>query len=399
MAVAGLAPSVGAREAMERRNAEAGRLHIWLRTQANAPAQRPWFRETGLAAGGQIAAGRVGAAQLKPVAHHWRWSEIAPYLDRIAEIARGADVSPIEFAERQQFLLTNPGLGGRLQVTSTMRCAVSICNPGDVAPVHIHTPNASRTILSEKGGYTTIEGERCEAARGDLILTPNGTWHDHGNDGSDPVVWIDVLDFPLMEFLDCVWLDEAYPGETQGNARAQPVTHAGSYSHKLYGQGGLVPRFVPHRRGFGRDTTPMFHYRGSDVRQALDGLRHDEGDPYEAISLRFVNPATGAPLFPTLDYGALLLRAGEATRFKRETASTVYVAIEGQGVTEIAGTRFEWPPNDVFVVPNFAWRRHINNGKTDAVLYTVSDTPLIEKIGQYRAQGRLADDTVVELVP
>jgi len=51
-----------------------------------------------------------------------RAKEISPveltqaYLDRIAEIARTSDVSPIEFAERQQFLLTNPGLGGRLQV-------------------------------------------------------------------------------------------------------------------------------------------------------------------------------------------------------------------------------------------------------------------------------------------
>ena len=387
----------GAREAMERLNAEAGKLHIWLRTQANAPAQRPWFRKTGLEASGRIARGRVGAAQLKPIAHHWRWKEIAPYLDRIAEIARGADVSPIEFAERQQFLLTNPGLGGRLQVTSTMRCAVSIYNPGDVAPVHIHTPNASRTILSDKGGYTTIEGERCEAARGDLILTPNGTWHDHGNDGSEPVVWIDVLDFPLMEFLDCVWLDEAFPEETQGNSRAQPVTQASGYSYKLYGQGGLVPRFVTHRRGFGHDTTPMFHYRGAHVRQALEGLRQELGDPYEAIALRFVNPATGTSLFPTLDYGAMLLRPGETTRFKRETASTLYVAIEGQGVTEIAGERLDWRANDIFVVPNFTWRRHINKDKTDAILYTVSDAPLIEKIGQYRAQGRLGDDSVVEL--
>jgi len=388
---------VDAREAMERLNAEAGGLHIWLRTQANAPAQRPWFRETGLEAGGELAAGRVGAAQLKPVPHHWRWAEIAPYLDKIAEIARGADVSPIEFAERQQFLLTNPGLGGRLQVTSTMRCAVSIYNPGDVAPVHIHTPNASRTILSEEGGYTTIEGERCEAARGDLILTPNGTWHDHGNDGSKPVVWIDVLDFPLMEFLDCVWLDETYPGDTQGNSRAQPVSLPGSYSHKLYGQGGLVPSFVAHRRGFGRDTSPMFHYRGADVREALAGLREEDGDRYEAVALRFVNPATGGSVFPTLDYRAQLLRPGEATRFKRETASTLYVAIEGQGVTEIAGRRLDWQANDIFVVPSFAWRRHINQSEADAVLYAVSDAPLMEKIGQYRAQGRLPDDSVAEL--
>jgi len=389
---------VDAKEAMERLNAEAGGLHIWLRTQANASTQRPWFRETGLQASGGLAEGRVGAAQLKPIAHRWRWSEIAPYLDKIADIARGADVSPIEFAERQQFLLTNPGLGGRLQVTSTMRCAVSIYNPSDVAPVHIHTPNASRTILSEDGGYTTIEGERCEAARGDLILTPNGTWHDHGNDGCEPVVWIDVLDFPLMEFLDCVWLDEAYLGATQGNSRAQRVTFPGSYSHMLYGRGGLVPGFLSHRRGFGRETSPMFHYRGSDVREALAGLRQEEGDPYEAIALRFINPSTGSSVFPTLDYRALMLRPGEATRFKRETASTLYIAIEGQGVTEIAGRSLDWQTNDIFVAPSFAWRRHVNQSQNDAVLYAVSDAPLMDKIGQYRAQGRLPDDAVAELV-
>src|SRR6516164_739665 len=104
---------------MEELNAEAGKLSIWLRTQANAPAQQPWFRDTGIEAGGKLAAGRVGANQIKAAPHRWRWSEIGPYLDRIAEIARNSDVPPIEFAERQQFLLTNPGLGGRLQVTNT----------------------------------------------------------------------------------------------------------------------------------------------------------------------------------------------------------------------------------------------------------------------------------------
>src|SRR5258708_21360287 len=104
---------------------------------------------------------------------------MGPYLDRIGDIARNANVSPIEFADRQQFLLVNPGLGGRLQVASTIRCAVSIYNPGDVAPVHMHTPNASRTILSENGGFTTIERARRLAARGGPIPTPNGTPHAH----------------------------------------------------------------------------------------------------------------------------------------------------------------------------------------------------------------------------
>jgi gentisate 1,2-dioxygenase len=344
-----------------------------LRTQANAPAQRPWFRDTGLEAGGRLASGRVGANQMKAVPHRWRWREIGPYLDRIAAIARNSDVPPIEFAERQQFLLTNPGLGGRLQVANTIRCAVSIYNPGDVAPVHIHTPNASRTILSEHGGYTVVEGERCEAKRGDLILTPHGTWHDHGNDGATPVVWVDVLDFPLMEFLDCVWLDDEFHGECAGNSRAQAPKHADGYSHRLYGAGGMRPGFV----------------------SALAG---EAGDPYEGVTLAFVNPVNGDPVFPTLSYGAQLLRSGEETRLKRETASSMYVVIEGSGETEIAGCRFAWERNDIFVVPNFLWRRHINTGSADAVLYSVSDAPLMEKIGQYRVQGRNPAGAVENLV-
>ena len=386
-----------ARAAMEKLNAEAVGLNIWLRTEANAPAQLAWFHDAGLAAGGRVAAGRVGKNQMKAAPYRWRWREIGPYLGRIAEIAKNADVSPIAFADRQQFLLVNPGLGGRLQVASTIRVAVSIYNPGDVAPVHLHTPNASRTILSEEGGYTTIEGERCAAARGDLILTPNGTWHDHGNDGRTPVVWADILDFPLLEFLDCSWIDEEFPGERAGNARAQKPAHASGYSARLYGAGGILPAFVSHQRGIGHGTSPVFHYRGEAIREALAGLSGEAGDPYEGIALRFVNPATGAPVFPTLDYGAQLLRPGEATRWKRETANSFFIVLDGEGTTEIAGRSYDWAKNDLLVVPNFLWRRHINKGQGDAVLYLCSDRPLFEKIGQYRAQGRTAAGEVVQL--
>jgi gentisate 1,2-dioxygenase len=393
----GAALPSAAREAMERLNDEAQNLHIWLRTQANAPAQRPWFQDSGLDDVGRLASGRVAAGQLKAVPHLWRWTEIDPYLDRIAAIAKSADVPPIEFADRQQFLLTNPGLGGRLQVSSVIRCAISIYNPGDVAPVHRHTPNASRTILSAKGGYTTIEGERCIAERGDLIFTPTGTWHDHGNEDALPVKWADILDWPLLEYLDCSWLDDGFPGALEGNARAQAVLHGADYSQRLYGKGGMVPSFVPHQRGSWHGGTPMLHYRGAEIRRALMDLRDESGDAYEGVRLRFVNPATGASVFPTLDYSAQLLRPGEATRFKRETASTLYCAIEGSGTTEVGGTRLEWEENDFFVVPNFLWRRHLNTGSGDAILYAVSDAPLMDKIAQYRAQGRLPDGTVTEL--
>jgi len=49
-------------------------------------------------------------------------------------------------------------------------------------------------------------------------------------------------------------------------------------------------------------------------------------------------------------------------------------------------------------VPNFLWRRHINTSREDAVLYSVSDAPLMEKVGQYRVQGRGKDGAVENLV-
>ncbi len=147
---------------MEAINTEAGKHNIWVRTQANSPAQRPWFSETSGEGSGQLASGRVAVNQMKTIPHMWKWNEYHGYLKQISEIAQKADVSPIEFADRQSILLLNPGLNGRLQVTNTIRCAISIYNPGDVAPVHLHSPNASRTILSNKGGYTVVEGERVD---------------------------------------------------------------------------------------------------------------------------------------------------------------------------------------------------------------------------------------------
>ena len=54
--------------------------------------------------------------------------------------------------------------------------------------------------------------------------------------------------------------------------------------------------------------------------------------------------------------------------------------------------------NDVMVMPNFLWRRHVNTGKGDAILYTVSDAALMRNIGQYRAQGKERDGTVTQIV-
>ena len=71
-----------AREMMEAINVDAAKHHVWVRTQANAPAQRPWFSATGGEGSGQLASGRVAANQMKTIPYMWRWSEFSPYLHR-----------------------------------------------------------------------------------------------------------------------------------------------------------------------------------------------------------------------------------------------------------------------------------------------------------------------------
>jgi gentisate 1,2-dioxygenase len=212
------------------------------------------------------------------------------------------------------------------------------------------------------------------------------------------MIWIDMLDWPLMEYLDCVWVDQNYVSETQANAKSQPTVFTDGHSTRMYGNGGLKPVFTSNQRGWGQMATPLFHYKGVEVREALNKLRKEKGDPFEAIKLEFVNPVTGGPVYPTLDYCAQLIRPGEELAFKRETCSTFVVVLEGQGFSEIGGQRFDWEKNDIMAVPNFMWRRHVNTGKGDAVLYTVSDAALLRAIGQYRAQGKGAKGEVVQIV-
>lgn len=54
-------------------------------------------------------------------------------------------------------------------------------------------------------------------APGDVILTPSWHWHDHGNEGSDPVFWLDGLNLPIFTRLPVnfaeLYQENRYPSE------------------------------------------------------------------------------------------------------------------------------------------------------------------------------------------
>ena len=368
---------------LEGLNPKAREKDLWIRTKWNTATQKPWH--LGEAGAPGVKPHGLHPDHRQPVPHVWKWADIEPYLFKVAELC------PLELTERQSVLLTNPAFGMQgVKVTNTIRIAISIYKPGDDATPHLHSPNASRTILSEAGGFTVVEGERIPAARGDLILTPNGTWHQHGNDDKTPVFWADILDWPLKDFLGCVEVRNDY--ENAPNQRPDE-----GFSGRFYGKGGIKPLFAPFGRGHGQKTTPMFHYRGTEIRKTLEDLKRYDASPYDGVIVEFLDPVHARPPFPTLSYKAQLLRAGETTLAFRHSASDVYCCLEGQGHTEIDGKRFEWGKNDFFIVPPYAWRRHTVTSKGDAVLYLVGDAPLYRAIGQYHAQGRTREGALIEL--
>ena len=82
-----------------------------------------------------------------------------------------------------------------------------------------------------------------------------------------------------------------------------------------------------------------------------------------------------------------------------QTFQSQLLSLIGEGVfTKFPRLRVVLLESGFGWVPNFLWRRHVNRGAKDAVLYTMTDAPLIDKIGQYRAQGRTKRGEVVQLV-
>jgi gentisate 1,2-dioxygenase len=234
-------------------------------------------------------------------------------------------------------------------------------------------------------------------SRGDLILTPHGTWHDHGNDGREAVIWVDVLNVPLVESLNATRFEFDYTErEPQSNTgepvkrSTQTIREPDEHSDRLYGAAGLLPLFVSHRRGL-TEHSPMFVYRWHTTKHALEQLRDYPGSPYDGIILEYIDPTTGGPVMPTMSFRSQLLRPGERTQAHRKTASTIYCVLDGEGYAEVDGKRLEWARNDVFTVPGWTWHAHGNAGKEDAFLYSVTDEPAMRKLGLFREEGKLPD--------
>jgi len=271
----------------------------------------------------------------------WRYDEMRPFLMESGELITARE------AERRVLMLENPGYPGGSRITQSVYAGLQLVLPGEFTSSHRHRACALRFIIEGEGAYTAVDGERVTMHPGDLILTPSWTFHDHGNPGSAPVVWLDGLDIPIVNFFDSSFAEHLPDEATQTSVQSSASAFAFPYT------------------------------------QAREALRNKSLDPCHGAKIEYLN-AGGASVTPTLGAFLQWLPSGFNGAPYRCTDSTVYCVAEGSGQSSIGDRLFQWAARDIFVVPS--WCPVSHEASEDAVLFSFSDRPAQRALGLWREQ-------------
>lgn len=303
--------------------------------------------------------------------HRWSYPEAREFL------LRAGDLISAEQAERRVLILENPGFPGLSAVSLSLYAGLQLILPGEVAPCHRHSQSALRFVLEGDGAHTAVDGEKAIMRPFDLVLTPGGQWHDHGNGTSGPMIWLDGLDIPTVRHFDASFAEKLGKSE-------HPETAPPDSSLELYGRnlrplaGSTADRRPAHQ--------PLFHYPYSDWRPALAAMAASAPmDPHLGHALEFTNPADGGSIMPTIAAHVRLVPGGVTTRARRTTESLVLVAVEGTGRIRVDEEVIEVSDRDITVVPS--WKSLAVEASEDLVLFGFSDSAAQRKLGLYREES------------
>ncbi len=314
------------------------------------------------------------------VPHLWPWSVIYSCLMESGEVIKLGGID--DAAKRRTVQLVNPSLTDKKATTRTLQMSIQLVKPGERAECHRHTAAALRFVVESDGaGYTNVEGEQMMMEPGDLVLTPNWTWHDHYNAGKSNLVWLDVLDAPLATHLDAQF------HENYSEGPAQPIVKRDGYCKQQFGT--IRPRITD-----GANRALPYNYKWRDTLQALkDVATAGQNDPHDGVLLEYVNPVTGGPTMPTIGCWAQMIQPGESTKPHRHTSSTIYQVVQGEGLTKVgakkgAGKELVWGAHDCFFVPSWNWHHFENKSTKDpAIIFSVTDRPVLESLGLFREEA------------
>lgn len=274
----------------------------------------------------------------------WRYADLRPLL------AQSAELITQQQAERRVLVLENPALRGTSFITHALYAGLQIILPGEVAASHRHSPSALRFVVEGEGAYTAVAGERIQMRPGDFVITPPWAWHDHGNEGSGPVVWLDGLDTPFAQFFG------AHFRENHREAKPHALAVAGS---------------------------PLV-FRLDDTCTRLRTLSQGQSDPAHGHKLRYSPPAGGGHAFLTMSACMQLLPQGFRGRPYRATDGTVFNVAKGRCRIETGGRVHAVQARDSFVVP--PWEAYRFEADEDCFVFSFSDRAAQEALGYWREE-------------
>jgi gentisate 1,2-dioxygenase len=206
---------------------------------------------------------------------------------------------------------------------------------------------------------------------GDFVITPSWTWHDHGNIGEAPMVWVDGLDMHIVNLMNASFREES-------EEVAHRITRPDDSSMVEFGY-AMAPADQRPRGG----VTPILNYPYARTREALASLeKRRTPDAHLGHIIKYLNPMTGDWAIPTIATQMRVLPAGFETLGYRSTDATVFVVVEGQGSSEVGDAEFDWEPGDIVVAPSWCVQRH--RARTRSVLFSYSDRAVQEKLGIWR---------------
>lgn len=321
-----------------------------------------WLGERNM--GGMWTMPRGGGEEVKPCL--WKWDDVHQAL------MTAADLVPMDMVAMRTVQLKNPGMSRWL--SNTLHFSVQCLMPGERTKAHRNLVSETRFVLqAPEEAEFIVDGESFPMQRGDLVTTPNWSWHDHHNGGDKPAIWLDGMDTRMVSIGK--GLNEPHP------TPQQRVEHATGHFNALAGE--AQPLWMEREQ-----PTPPHRYQWEDTAASLKALQESEseGHPCDGLHLTFTNPIQGGPTLPTYACEVSLFTPRQVAKAHRHISTTIYHVFQGSGVTTIGEERFEWSQGDIFLVPPWAWHHHENVLGEDAILYSINDWPAMKALGLYREE-------------
>jgi gentisate 1,2-dioxygenase len=283
------------------------------------------------------------------VAVPYSWS----YADARERLMSLSSLLTQEEAERRNINYVNPALKEFMPAAAlpTLRGGIQLLLPDEKAYAHRHSANAFRLVLEapDAGAYTTVEGSRLPMSKGDLILTPNWTWHDHHNEGNSHVIWYDGLDVLMAYWIGGVFYEEMkdVTGDEYQSVLRESESVTAAYGPGLVHRKQMYPDHIPVS-----DNT-LIYYPYGKARQLLTDLA-DDG-------------------------------AGSTVEAMHRTENVIFITMEGSVTFHLPDNQtFTTQPHDVTAIPSWVPYSITNTENEPAVLVSQTDRPVFKALGFYR---------------